>query len=71
MPLDVGRNSQGGHRQDDLELVGTVDKNGAGEDIGQVCGLGELGFKTVADLVVPSNTAAEVMVDFTAPLGDG
>ena len=32
--------------QDDLELVGAVDQVGAGEDIGQVCGLGDLGIKS-------------------------
>ncbi len=55
--------------QDDLELVGAVDKMGAGQEIGQVCGLGDLGIKVETDLTTACrNSAAEVVVDFTTPL---
>ncbi|HHW13272.1 MAG TPA: 4-hydroxy-tetrahydrodipicolinate reductase [Firmicutes bacterium] len=55
--------------QDDLQLVGAVDQVGAGEDIGQVCGLGELGIAVETDLAAAlRSSAAAVMVDFTTPL---
>lgn len=55
--------------QEDLELVGAVDKVGGGQDIGQICGLGVLGLTVETDLtVVLGNTAPAVMVDFTTPL---
>ena len=45
-----------------------VDQAGAGEDIGQVCGFGDLGIKIETDLPyrVEKETAT-VMVDFTTP----
>lgn len=55
--------------QEDLKLVGAVDKAGAGKEIGQVCGLGDLGLKIEPNLVAAlDGSAAEVMVDFTTPL---
>lgn len=55
--------------QDDLELVGAVDKVGAGQEIGQVCGLGDLGITVENDLALAlMNKTPAVMVDFTTPL---
>lgn len=55
--------------QEDLKLVGAVDQAGGGEDIGQVCGLGDLGIEVETDLTtVLKKKAAAVMVDFTTPL---
>ncbi|HBG17191.1 MAG TPA: 4-hydroxy-tetrahydrodipicolinate reductase [Firmicutes bacterium] len=55
--------------QDDMTLVGAVDKTGVGAEIGQVCGLETLGIKIEQDLLSAlKRTEAEVMVDFTTPL---
>ncbi|HHT48368.1 MAG TPA: 4-hydroxy-tetrahydrodipicolinate reductase [Firmicutes bacterium] len=55
--------------QADLELVGAVDKVGQGQEIGQVCGLGDLGITVERDLAAAlRNTTPTVVVDFTTPL---
>ena len=55
--------------QEDLQLAGVVDQAGAGEDIGQVCGFGDLGIKIETDLPTAlKKRTATVMVDFTTPL---
>lgn len=55
--------------QDDMVLVGAVDKTGVGEEIGQVCGLNSLGLRIEPDLAgVLKDSGADVMVDFTTPL---
>lgn len=55
--------------QEDMQLVGAVDQAGEGEEIGQACGLGDLGIKVEADLTAAlKKRAVDVMVDFTTPL---
>ncbi|NLW55067.1 MAG: 4-hydroxy-tetrahydrodipicolinate reductase, partial [Firmicutes bacterium] len=55
--------------QDDMVLVGVVDKVGVGEEIGQVCGIKPLGLRIREDLAaVLQESRADVMVDFTTPL---
>lgn len=52
---------------DDIELVGAVDPV-AGEDVGQLIGVGETGLKITADLAAAlDSTRPDVMVDFTTP----
>ncbi len=55
--------------QDDMVLVGAVDKIGVESDIGKVCGLDKLGVNIEKDLLATlKRTKPDVMVDFTTPL---
>jgi len=52
--------------QHDMRLVAAVDRSQTGEDIGSICGLGELGVKVGASLEGAIKEARpDVMVDFT------
>ncbi|HOA15425.1 MAG TPA: 4-hydroxy-tetrahydrodipicolinate reductase [Bacillota bacterium] len=52
--------------QQDMQLVGAVDRTGCGDDIGRVCGLGELGIKVLPTVDEAIKSAKpDVMVDFT------
>lgn len=52
----------------ELELVGAVDLNGKGQDVGGCVGLGAVGVGVDADLAaVLQRTSADVVVDFTVP----
>ncbi|PKM83764.1 MAG: 4-hydroxy-tetrahydrodipicolinate reductase [Firmicutes bacterium HGW-Firmicutes-13] len=56
------------HAEEDLELVGAVDPAAAGEDIGCICGLGDLGIKVSSDLESAlKQLKPEAVVDFTSP----
>ena len=55
-------------KEEGLELVGAVDTQHAGEDIGVVAGLGSLGLNIADSLEAAIDAAApQVMVDFTVP----
>ncbi len=56
--------------QPDLRLVGAVDNNHPGEDIGVIVGLGEMGVKVEPNLgQALTRTKPAVAVDFTRPEG--
>jgi len=53
---------------ENLELVGTVDNYGNGQDAGTIAGIGELGIPVKQDLSrTITDTRAQVVVDFTNP----
>ena len=53
---------------DETELVGAVDVQGAGRDIGLMMGMGELGLSLRSDLAgALEDLRPDVMVDFTSP----
>lgn len=54
--------------RDDVELVGAVDARGGGQHLGTQIGLPTLDL-TVTDQLEPVLTRADVMVDFSSPLG--
>jgi len=52
--------------QEDMQVVAAVDRTGCGEDIGRICGLGELGVKVSPTVDEAVNSGKpDVMVDFT------
>jgi 4-hydroxy-tetrahydrodipicolinate reductase len=54
--------------EDDIQLVAAVDIARVGEDIGRIIGVGELGILVTDNLEhAISNSAPEIMVDFTNP----
>lgn len=55
--------------QEDLSLVGAVDKTGAGTDVFALTGVGETGLVISSDLTETlQKTKPDVVVDFTTPL---
>lgn len=56
------------HAEKDMTVVAAVDPGHAGEDIGQVTGLGNLGITIAPDLETGlANAKVDVVVDFTNP----
>lgn len=52
--------------QDDMQVVAAVDRAGLGDDIGRLCGLGELGVKVQPSIEdAATEDHPDVMVDFT------
>jgi 4-hydroxy-tetrahydrodipicolinate reductase len=55
-------------KESDLALVGGVDMQNTGTDIGEAAGIGKLNVKVTSDLgQTIKNTGADVVVDFTIP----
>ena len=53
---------------ENMEIVGAVDIANVGQDIGTICGIGELGVLVTSDTFTSiKECAADVMVDFTRP----
>lgn len=56
------------HAEKDMTIVAAVDPGHAGEDAGQVTGLGNLGITIAPDLETGlANAKVDVVVDFTNP----
>ncbi len=56
------------HETEDMEVVAAIDRRHAGEDIGEVAGLGNIGIAVRDDLAAAlRESRAEVVVDFTVP----
>lgn len=57
------------HDDAELTLVGGIDPNLAGQDIGDLAGLGQIGISVVASLaeILDSSNKPDVVVDFTSP----
>jgi 4-hydroxy-tetrahydrodipicolinate reductase len=56
------------HNDQELELVGAVDINSTGVDVGELIGIGKIGVATGNDLnKVTGECKPQVMVDFTSP----
>jgi len=53
--------------QEDMELVGAVDPNREGEDIGEVVGLGPMRISCVPGIRDLASDRPQVLVDFTHP----
>ncbi|NIM05443.1 MAG: 4-hydroxy-tetrahydrodipicolinate reductase [Armatimonadetes bacterium] len=63
-----GERSRTISKEEDLSLVGAVDKDNAGKDVGEVAGIGPLGVSITSDLASAiSSSRPKVMVDFTVP----
>ncbi len=52
----------------DLELAGAVARGAAGDDIGKILGMGEIGVTVAATLEEALETPSDVVVDYTKPL---
>lgn len=58
------------HKAPDMKVVGAVARSGAGVDVGEATGIGSIGVVVTSDLEKAlTETAPDVMVDFTEPAG--